>query len=283
MVHSFRTTLFHALGIALLPVAAATTSVQAQDASAWTGNAHSQVRLIAGKNPAGQQPLRAGIEIRLAPGWKTYWRYPGDSGIPPQFDFGGSENVRSVQVLWPAPRRFSDPGGQFIGYEGRVIMPLRVVPEDSQRPVQLRLDYGVCEILCVPAQVEARLKLSGGGGAQEPALAAAEARVPRRAAVGEDRALAIREVRRVESKERPRILVEVAAPPTSAVDLFVEGPTPEWALPLPKSLSPPPAPGLRHFVFELDGLPAGASTEGAELTFTLVADTGAIEVKTRLD
>ena len=63
------------------------------------------------------RPLRAGIELRLAPGWKTYWRYPGDSGIPPRFDFAKSRNVKSVTVRWPAPQRLTDESGTSIGYK----------------------------------------------------------------------------------------------------------------------------------------------------------------------
>ena len=62
-------------------------------------------------------------------GWKTYWRMPGDAGIPPQFDWSGSQNVKSVEVLWPAPQRFIDSGGETVGYKDRVVFPLRIVPD----------------------------------------------------------------------------------------------------------------------------------------------------------
>jgi len=80
---------------------------QAQDASPWETVPHGAARLIAGAThkSADDVWLRAGIEIRLDPGWHTYWRYPGESGVPPRFDFTGSENVESVTVLWPAPKR----------------------------------------------------------------------------------------------------------------------------------------------------------------------------------
>src|SRR5208282_5267135 len=80
----------------------------AQDASDWSAQTHTAARLIAGatiKTPDAPL-LRAGIEIKLDPGWKTYWRDPGDSGAPPTFDFSGSGNVKSAAVLWPAPEKF---------------------------------------------------------------------------------------------------------------------------------------------------------------------------------
>src|SRR5258707_9942457 len=89
--------------------------VRAADESDWSQDARSAIRLIAGANEKGQTPLRAGIEIKLQPQWKTYWRYPGDSGVPPRFDFSGSENVKSVNVLYPAPHLFTDEAGQALG------------------------------------------------------------------------------------------------------------------------------------------------------------------------
>jgi DsbC/DsbD-like thiol-disulfide interchange protein len=279
---------FHAfvprLSLAVLALAAGLVPLHAEDASPWSTETHSRVRLISGSNAPAQATLRAGLDILLAPGWKTYWRYPGDSGVPPSFDFSASRNVRMVNVLWPAPHRMADGSGQSIGYEERVIMPLRVVPKDPRRPVllDLKLSYAVCEKLCVPAQAVARLTLKPTESSQDAALAAAEARVPKPAELGGTGPLAIRGVRRENGNPRSRVVVEVTAPEHAAIDLFAEGPTPAWALPLPQPAGSP-APGVRRFIFELDGLPSGAKPKDAELTFTLVAETGAIEVKSRLD
>jgi DsbC/DsbD-like thiol-disulfide interchange protein len=272
------------LSLAVLALAAGLAPLHAEDASPWSTETHSRVRLIAGSNAPAQATLRAGLDILLAPGWKTYWRYPGDSGVPPSFDFSASRNVSTVDVLWPAPHRMADGSGQSIGYEERVILPLRVVPKDPRRPVllDLKVSYAVCEKLCVPAQAVARLTLSPTESSQDAALAAAEARVPKPAELGGTGPLAIRSVRRKDGNPRSRVIVEVAAPEHAAIDLFAEGPTTAWALPLPQPAGLP-AHGVRQFVFELDGVPSGASTKDAELTFTLVAETGAIEVKTRLD
>src|ERR1700727_970436 len=94
-------------------------AAQAQDASDWDMQAHTAARLIAGSmiKTSDAPFLRAGVEIKLDPGWKTYWRDPGDSGVPPTLDFSGSDNVKSVTVLWPAPELFPDgAGGKSIGY-----------------------------------------------------------------------------------------------------------------------------------------------------------------------
>lgn len=257
-------------------VAAPARIADAADTSSWDGDARSAMRLVAAQaDPAGD--LRAGIELRLAPGWKTYWRYPGDSGVPPAFDFSKSENVRSVEVRWPAPHRFIDETGSSIGYKGNVLLPLRIVAQNPRRPVTLRLaiDYAICERLCIPAKGIANLEMSRSASAQDAALAAAEARVPQPVALGDPGPFAIRAMRQ-EDGARPRVVVDVAAPEGAPLDLFVEGPTPDWALPLPEPIDGAPA-GLRRFAFEIDGLPPGASAAGARLRFTLVAGDRAIE------
>src|SRR3954470_21845737 len=151
-INRARTALFIGANLVLLVAAPA----RAADASAWDGTQRSAVRLIAGGRAEGGTSLRAGIEMRLAPGWKTYWRYPGDSGVPPRFDFSKSQNVKSVTVRWPAPQRLTDETGTSIGYKHDVTFPLAVVPQDAGKPVMLAIaiDYGVCEKLCVPVDAK---------------------------------------------------------------------------------------------------------------------------------
>ena len=256
-----------------------------QDASRWNGDAHSAIRLIAGSSPrAGPDPVRAGIEIRLKSGWHTYWRYPGDAGVPPHFDFAGSENVRSVTVRWPAPRRIPEQGLNVIGYEGSFILPLAIVPHDQSRPVilRLKLDYAVCEKLCVPAEGKSELTLSGGLSPHDGILRAAEGRVPKKVSPGDGPTLAVRSIRREDGPGRPRAVVEVAAPLGAAIDVFAEGPTSDWALPVPMPVQGPPS-ALQRFAFDLDGAPPGARYDGVSITLTVVSRNDAIEVVTHLD
>jgi DsbC/DsbD-like thiol-disulfide interchange protein len=260
---------------------------RADDASAWDTDLHSALRLVSG--PAAQTSnatlLRAGIEMRLEPGWKTYWRYPGDSGVPPVFDFTGSENLKSATVLWPAPRRFPDgAGGNSIGYTGGVTLPVHVVPQEAGKPVLLRLkvSYAICEKLCVPAEGKAELNLISTASPENASLATAEARVPKPRALATAGSLIIRSVHRDPANGRSRVVVDVVAPQAATVDLFAEGPTPDWALPLPEPLPGAPAGG-RRFAFDMDGVPADAKVQGALLKLTLVADDEAIEVSTPLD
>ena len=253
----------------------------AEDVSPWDGDSRSGVRMIAGARTAAAD-LRAGVEIRLARGWHTYWRYPGDAGVPPQFSFEGSRNVKHVELLWPAPERLTDHGGTSIGYSVGVIFPLRIVPQQAGKPVslRLRLQYAICEKLCVPAEGRSELTLPGARASQNAALATAEGRVPKPQTLGQDPSFSIRSVHRESGPGAGRVVVDVVGPP--GVDLFVEGPTPQWALPVPARIDGAPL-GAHRFAFDLDGAPAGARYEGALITLTAVTPTRSIEVVTRLD
>jgi DsbC/DsbD-like thiol-disulfide interchange protein len=247
-------------------------------ASAWDGDTRAAVRLVAGTGRNGD-PLRAGVEVRLADGWKTYWRYPGDSGVPPVFDFSKSENIKSVSILWPAPHRFAYEGGASIGYKGDVIFPVHVIPNDAGRPATLRLsiEYAVCEKLCIPARGQAELALASAPSPYDARLAAAEAHAPKPATVGDPGPLGIAAVRREPAQPHPRVIVEVTAPAAVPLDLFAEGPTADWALPLPEPVPGAP-PGHQQFIFDLDGAPPGIDDTDVPLRFTLVSSENAVEV-----
>ena len=277
MNNRFRMTLA-ACGIATLLGAPA----RAADASPWVEDINSAVRLIAGANKSDAESLRAGIELKMQPGWHTYWRYPGDSGVPPRFDFSGSDNVANVKVLYPAPHAFTDEAGTTIGYKNNVIFPLRVFPRQYDKPVTLRakIDYAVCEKLCVPVEARTELTIDRATGTDNAALVAAEARVPQAVSAAE---AGLTARRANDYKRKPLVFVDLAAPTGQPVELFVEGPTAEWALPIPKPAPGAPA-GHQHFGFALDGLPPGVDPKSPfELTFTIVRDGRATEVKTHLD
>ena len=176
-----------ALGVAAPCLSRARRSeVRAEDASPWQRDAHSAVRLLAGSRSGAV--LLGGIAIQLQPGWKTYWRTPGDSGVPPRFDFSKSDNVEAVTVLWPAPMKFDDgAGGTSLGYKQQVVLPLRIVAKNADKPVTLRADisYAVCEKLCIPVEANAELAFASvasteDGNAVRRAQYRAEARQYRR-------------------------------------------------------------------------------------------------------
>lgn len=255
----------------------------AADASPWDRAKYSAVRLIAGGKAETPALHKAGVEIQLSRGWKTYWRYPGDSGIPPRFDFKGSHNLAEARVLWPAPQRFSDSIGYSIGYSEHVIFPLRVRAADPSKPVflKLNLDYAICERMCVPASAKLELPLTGTPTAHTPSLQASEGKVPKSAAIGEGDTLRIKMVR-TDPRNAKRVLVTLQAPPGLAVDLFAEGPAADWNLPLPRP-DGDPSGAERRFVLDLEGVPPHVSLTGVTLLLTAVSERAAIEVAAPLD
>ena len=269
-----------ALGFAATVFASSLTiEARAQDASPWQRDGHSAVRLLAGSRSGAV--LLGGVAFQLQPGWKTYWRTPGDSGVPPRFDFSKSENIEAVTVLWPAPLKFDDgAGGHSMGYHDQIVLPMRIVPKNADKPVTLRADinYAVCEKICIPVQASAELPFTSVASTEDSALFAALDTVPKPANIGDPNPLTIRDVKR----EKSAVLVDVVSPGDRDVGLFVEGPTPDWGLPVPKLLEHGP-PGVKRFAFDLDGVPPGVSPEGAALKLTLVGGDRSYEFNINLD
>src|SRR2546421_11592398 len=117
-----------ALGFAAIVLASAAIEAHAQDASPWQRDTHSAVRLLAGSRSGAV--LLGGIAFQIQQGWKTYWRTPGDSGVPPRFDFSKSDNVEAVKIMWLAPLKFDDgAGGPSIGFHDQIVLRLRIVPQ----------------------------------------------------------------------------------------------------------------------------------------------------------
>jgi DsbC/DsbD-like thiol-disulfide interchange protein len=255
-------------------------NARAQDASPWQEDAHSAVRLLAGSRSGAV--LLGGIALQLKPGWHTYWRTPGDSGVPPRFDFSKSDNVEAVTVLWPAPTKFDDgAGGISLGYHDQVVLPLRIVAKNTEKPVTLRADvnYAVCEKLCIPVQANLELSFNSVASTEDSALFTALDTVPKPANVGDPNPLTIRDVKR---EGRSEVLVDVVSPDNRPINLFVEGPTPDWGLPVPKLLDHGP-PGVKRFAFALEGVPPGVNPEGAALKLTLVGADRAYEFNINLE
>ena len=177
--------------------------------------------------------------------------------------------------------KFDDGAGGFsLGYKKQVVLPLRIVAKNNDKPVTLRahISYAVCDKLCIPAEATSELTFASVASTEDGNLAAALDAVPKPANIGDALPLTIREIRREGDRN---VIVDVSAPDSKEVSLFVEGPSADWALPIPKLLNAPP--GVKRFVFELDGLPPGAKAEGAALKFTLVGAERAYEFNANLN
>ena len=145
-----------------------------------TGGQMSIVRLVsAGGLHDGR--YEAGVDLTMAPGSHTYWKIPGEAGVPPVFTFNGSDNVAAATVSFPVPSRISEEGIEAYGYANGVVFPVAVTPRDRGKPAVLHVDvtYAVCNKICLPGHGEATLTLAPHGAAVGgEALATALAKVP---------------------------------------------------------------------------------------------------------
>lgn len=207
-------------------------------AAPWTEGFNNKVRLVAGRASASDQdPAYAGIDIAMPAGWKTYWRAPGEAGgVPPEFDWSGSENLSEALVLYPAPHRLIDKAGATIGYKDHVLFPVLLTAKDPSQPIALKLKaaYGVCKELCVPAEVELTISVPPKSGVSSE-IAAALPAVPHSAPVsGSDPALSAWRIDMRNNK--PVLVLEVADPGGTGGDAFVDEKSGIY-LPLPKKIS----------------------------------------------
>ncbi len=283
-----------ALALAAGALLAATTgeiraAAATAGASEWSPGLHAAMRLLdGGPDDRSGRTFKAGVEIRLDPHFKTYWRTPGDSGIPPMFEWSQSQNVANVEVLWPAPYRFEDTAGASIGYKDRVVFPVKVTAADPKRPVVLvlQLDYAVCEKICIPVKGEARLVLSNAGLSthNSMAVAEAEARVPIPARLGDNTPPAIRFIGIASGGKG--LLVDALVPDAAnIVDIFAEGPD-GWVFAAPMPISTMKhGSGTRMMRFRIgvDEMPKGAELNGLPVQLTMTADDAAVEMSVRLD
>ncbi len=223
-----------ALALLLLSTATAWGG-EASLASDWYRGFNNQARLIAGHaSRAGETSLYAGVDMSMPGGWKTYWRSPGDAGgVPPDFDWAGSDNLASATVLYPAPHRIHDKAGDVVGYKDGVLFPVLLKPKDASKPVTLRakIDYGVCKDICIPAEAALELVIPPAVGTSAE-LTDALLRVPgKQVRAGEDPTLSAWHLD--QSSGKPKLVLDVASADPSTADAFVEGPAGVY-VPLPK-------------------------------------------------
>ena len=261
----------------LLSIAAGCAALAAvASASPWIASTDSKVRLVSGTvDLDGKPALLAGIQLRMDSGWKTYWTNPGDSGVPPSFDWAGSKNLKHVELLYPAPHRFADANGMAIGYDDEVVFPVKLTPERENEPIELKLAfaYGLCKDLCIPNDVSLGLMLPADAGKGDAALLESFlARVPKPAAEG-----VLPEVNGIEANldgEAPELVVDARFPPgATGTDLFIDGGDVFVPVPVPGPL----ADGRQRFAVIFGSLPEAQVIKGKQLSLTLVSDQGSTE------
>lgn len=239
--------------------------------SEWVEGHGSRARLISGGGIAG-------VELELAEGWKTYWRFPGEAGgVAPSFDWSKSTNLENAQVLYPAPKRFTDAVGDTIGYKGSVVFPVRLKAKDASKPIDVRLafGYGVCRDICIPAQALLSLTVPPDTAISEE-LMDAMARVPAPPEARREGDPLLKRVVPELSGPRPRIVLETEFPGgADHIDAFIEAPEGLY-VPLPKKIADD-GKGAVTFEVDLSNDVDIAALKGKQLTATIVSDKGQSE------
>ncbi len=223
--------LFSVAQVGLLALFAASfwplASYGSEAASAWEAGPKADVRLIAATTAVGDlETLPLGIEVKLQDGWKTYWRSPGDAGIPPRVDFEGSTNVASANFRWPAPARFQYYDLETFGYSKEVVFPIDVSLARPGEPAALRarVDMLICDDVCIPHTMNVSLDLPDG-----PAAPSDHANLINRYSVqvpGDGSAVGLTLEAAAFSGPKEKPLLEVAfrgAVPFVSPDVLVEG------------------------------------------------------------
>ena len=204
----------------------------AQQGDGWVEGEFARSRLVAdyvNLPTEGPGTIFLGWEVVMPPGWKTYWRTPGEAGRPPVFNWQGSINLATADVLFPLPERFELFDVQNLGYAERLLLPIRIMPAIPGAPISVKatVDFLICKDICVPMKAEYQLDLPVADAAEiRSAMAddiyASVAMVPRspqKSANG----MAVRGARVYGPAGNQRLTIDIEGPELlSAADVFVE-------------------------------------------------------------
>ncbi|MCX5512378.1 hypothetical protein C3941_09940 [Kaistia algarum] len=247
----------------------------------WQAGDHVRLRLIAARSADGV--VDGVVELELDPGWKTYWRSPGDSGIPPRLDFGASTGVSDPAIDFPAPERSDDGFAVSNVYHGKVALPFRFAKTVAGGPIRLELaaDLGVCDEICLPVALTTGLDVPDGESDSAAAAQIAEARaaLPGPGRPGEFEILSLK---RAGGTDKLPVF-EAAVRSHSAGDpvLFAETPA-DWYPAAPTATGPAKS-GEATFRFEVDRKTATTPLAGAAIRLTLKNSDAATERSFHLD
>jgi DsbC/DsbD-like thiol-disulfide interchange protein len=209
----------------VLTVLSPVSARAAEAETGWVAGPLSQARLVAAGGLDGEGVYRLALEIALKGDAHTYWRSPGDAGVPPKLSIEGSRNLKSADLSYPAPTRMEEAGLQVFGYRGALLLPLDVVPADRARPVHLAVtfSYAACEKICIPAEARAELDLTPNAppSAQTARIAAARVGLPTLTTNGGAVTLAASAAKGAEPASWH---VRIAKPEGPWRDLFAEAP-----------------------------------------------------------
>ncbi len=259
----------HLLNYALAIFVSAISGQTALAASSpWQDSAGGPVRIVVAEPASSETSVHAILQIQLREGWKTYWRDPGDAGVPPQFDLTGSENLELAALQFPAPHRFDDGTSVWAGYKEPVLIGVDLKRADASKAMRLKgsVFLGVCEKICVPVKVEFDVPLGDAMTSSEDQqlVASTYAELPIAASAASGVTSAV-----VDDK---RLIIAVAtAAPTP--DLYLAAPR-GWQFGAPKLVSA--AGGKAEFEAAILYAPKDGVQADAAVNYTLVEGDAAV-------
>ena len=179
MEGSRRQSLGDAWGTAAVLAAAHLLASAVSAVAAPTASRHVQAELVSEvESIQPGQPFWLGLHLKAEPGWHTYWKNPGDSGLPTRLTWKLPDGFEAAPIEWPYPRPFSQGPVTSYGYERDVLLPVRVTPPASLAPGQpvtlaARADWLECREQCLPGRAELKVTLPVAASAPRPAAALA--------------------------------------------------------------------------------------------------------------
>ena len=155
-----RSTYFMARFLGIAAVGGLLTGPVTAAMTAWAESEGGRVRIVA-LPPDADGKISAALQIEPAPGWITYWREPGDSGIPPQISIMPGGNVTLAGIAYPVPKHIEAGSLRDFGYEGPVTFPLdlTLTSGDAEPRFDAQVFIGLCKNICIPFQADFSLTL----------------------------------------------------------------------------------------------------------------------------
>jgi len=153
-----------------VPLTVSLSSAAFAGASAWQQVEGGALRIVTGKPDMAGRHLRGALELRLKPGWKTYWMDPGDAGVPPTLTIRHAGAEIPIALGFPAPRRFADAYSSWAGYDHDVSFAFTLaLPAglETASALDAALFIGLCEQICIPVQAALPVDLTAAEGPEE--------------------------------------------------------------------------------------------------------------------
>lgn len=250
-------------------IAAGCASGALASSSPWHKAEGARLRILTSGAPDAAGRLKGALQIDLKPGWKTYWRDPGGSGVPPEIDISSSTNIASFEMAYPAPIRFDDESGPWIGYKHSVVFPMTFQLAAPGQPAKIAAEVfiGVCETICIPFQASLSFDPSRDPDNADHAAVIAKAAGALPGAAEADFGATLLST----DEDGMQVAARFPGDPDQA-DLFVAG-TDGYALGTPEKRA---ADGKTVFAVPVIERPE-TKPQGKGLPYTLVTQAGAVE------